>query len=156
MYKICGDSLVTIHWVNHKNTDQLELFIENRVLNIRSKINDAVEELKKSKTEKDIIEKHGAMNFEDNLYWLHVPDNRSDRGTKYKTFDNINSKTKMIMAEDCSPTSMTYIGLPWMKDIHKQIKDGKMKSAKTIKKENEPLQGEELTNFNNCVKTSVN
>ena len=97
---------MTIHWVNHKNTDQLDLFIENRVLNIRSKINDAVQELKKSKTEEDIIEKHGA------------------------------------------------IGLPWMKDIHKQIKDGKMKSAKTIKKANEPLQGEELTNFNKCVITT--
>ena len=29
-----------------------------------------------------------------------------------------------------------------------------MKSAKTIKKANEPLQGEELTNFNKCVKTT--
>ena len=70
------------------------------------------------------------------------------------TFDNINSKTKMIMAEDCGPNSMTYIDLPWMKDISKQIKDGKMKSAKTIKKSNEPLQGEELTNFYKCVKTT--
>ena len=57
----------------------------------------------------------------------------------------------MIMAEDCGPNSMTYIDLPWMKDISKQIKDGKMKSAKTIKKSNEPLHGEELTNFNKCI-----
>ena len=51
-------------------------------------------------------------------------------------------------------TRLTYIGLPWMKDIQKQIKDGKMKSAKTIKQSNEPLQGEELTKFNECVKTT--
>jgi hypothetical protein len=128
----------------------LDLFVENRILNIRSKINDAVEELKKTK----MPEKHGAMNFEDTLYWVQGVDNSSDTGMKYKTFDNLNSKTKMIMAEDCSPTSMTYIGLPWMKDIHKQIKDGKMKSAKTIKQANEPLKGEDLTNFNNCIKTT--
>ena len=67
---ICGDSLVSIHWVNHKNTDQLDLFVENRILNIQSKINDAVEELKKTKMHEDITEKHGTMNYEDTLYWV--------------------------------------------------------------------------------------
>jgi hypothetical protein len=128
--------------------------VENRILNIRSKINDAVEELKKTKMHEDITEKHGTMNFEDTLYWVQGIDNSSDTGTKYKTFDNIHSKTKMIMAEDCSPSSMTYIGLPWMQDIDKQIKEGKMKSAKAIKQANEPLEGDDLINFKTCIKTT--
>ena len=49
---------------------------------------------------------------------------------------------------------MTYIGLLWMKDMAKQIMDRKMKSARNIKRSNEPLHGEELANFNKCVKTT--
>ena len=66
----------------------------------------------------------------------------------------VGRQTKMIMDEDCGPDSMTYKGLPWMKDMAKQIKDIKMKSARNIKRSNEPLLGEGLDNFNKCVKTT--
>ena len=36
----------------------------------------------------------------------------------------------------------------------KQIKDGKIRSARNIKRSNEPLLGEELDNYNRCVKTT--
>ena len=39
----------------------------------------------------------------------------------------------MITAEDCSPTSEHYNGLPWMTDIQSQIDQGIIKSAKHIR-----------------------
>jgi hypothetical protein len=64
---ICGDSIVSIHWVNHNNTDALDFFVENRILNIRSKINDGIEELKKTNM---LEEGSKNKNFEDTLYWV--------------------------------------------------------------------------------------
>ena len=58
----------------------------------------------------------------------------------------------MILAEDCSPTSMTYVGQEWMLDIPANIDKRRMRSAFMIKNENKPLEEEELKNFQSSVR----
>ena len=64
---LCSDSLVSCHWVN-TDVDQLSIFVENRVLNVRSKLNDAA----------DLLKKDGptsSTEYENILHWLKAGDN---------------------------------------------------------------------------------